>query len=111
MIPSQNRIEISVKGATSVLVGVKWLIRDYILFCRLCAVFEGTYILEKGISSFTIEEQTPDSPRKVVSIVTGGQTISCHHLVMEGKFVPKQVLSAPDQPSECVSRAVLIVSQ
>ena len=26
MIPSQNRIEISVKGATSVLVGVKGLI-------------------------------------------------------------------------------------
>lgn len=74
-------------------------------FCRMSAVFGGTYCLKLDIE--TIEVATSDSGK--VNVRINGQTITSDHIVMEGSYVPYKYDAKSS--GKMVSRGILITNQ
>ena len=55
-------------------------------FCRLCAVFGGTYFLGKRIDGIILKENN------IKGIITNGQRISCSHFVIGTSNCPKSLM-------------------
>ena len=53
-------------------------------FCRLCAVFGGTYFLQKPVDAVIIEDD------QVKGIMFNGQRITCKHLVADSRKFPEK---------------------
>ncbi|XP_042231029.1 rab proteins geranylgeranyltransferase component A-like [Homarus americanus] len=76
-------------------------------FCRLCAVFEGTYILRRPVSSLII-----NSGNTCLGLVSEGQRFKCSHLVIDAAYAPQEyaaIGSSPKQPS--LSRGIFIIDR
>lgn len=73
-------------------------------FCRLCAVFGGTYYLGKTIDGVIVEGS------KVKGISTNGVRIECDKLVMPGLLCPKKLQSPESSPSSPIRRSITLLS-
>ncbi|XP_015788928.1 rab proteins geranylgeranyltransferase component A [Tetranychus urticae] len=71
-------------------------------FCRLCAVFGGTYCLKRTIDGVVAKDDV------INSIIVGSQQIKCQNLVCSLSNVPKSLL-VPRQVTN-ISRAIFISS-
>ncbi len=58
-------------------------------FCRLCAVFGGTYYLGRTLDGLVINE----SDASVAAVITNGERIDCKHLVMPAHLCPPELAS------------------
>lgn len=59
-------------------------------FCRLCAVFGGTYCLKRPVNNIVLEEKT-NKPKKIYKeIVCGNQKLKSRDLIMSAAFAPKE---------------------
>ncbi|KAK8401360.1 hypothetical protein O3P69_002847 [Scylla paramamosain] len=75
-------------------------------FCRLCAVFEGIYILRKPVSSLVVH-----SPSHTCrGLLSEGQRFTCNHLVMSASHAPRDYLPR-DGSTQGVSRAVFLTDR
>lgn len=75
-------------------------------FCRLCAVFEGIYILRKPVSSLVVH-----SPSHTCrGLLSEGQRFTCDHLVMSASQAPTEYLPR-DGSTPGVSRAVFLTDR
>uniref|UniRef100_A0A0N7ZC84 Rab proteins geranylgeranyltransferase component A n=1 Tax=Scylla olivacea TaxID=85551 RepID=A0A0N7ZC84_SCYOL len=75
-------------------------------FCRLCAVFEGIYILRKPVSSLVVH-----SPSHTCrGLLSEGQRFTCNHLVMSASHAPRDYLPW-DGSTQGVSRAVFLTDR
>ncbi|RWS11124.1 rab proteins geranylgeranyltransferase component A 2-like isoform X2 [Dinothrombium tinctorium] len=71
-------------------------------FCRLCAVFGGTYCLKRSLNGIIV-----DTNSKVTHVITNNQRIKCEYLVTSLSQTPKCML--PEKLSYTVlSKAVFI---
>lgn len=61
-------------------------------FCRLCAVFGGTYYLGRSIDAVVVDTDSG----KVVGVVTGGQRIDCERLVIGTRNCPRELKAIGD---------------
>nr|XP_045584884.1 rab proteins geranylgeranyltransferase component A 1-like isoform X1 [Procambarus clarkii] len=76
-------------------------------FCRLCAVFEGTYILRRPVLSLVT-----DSENKCLGIVSEGQRLQCSHLVMDASCAPhKYTAIASLAAQKSISRSIFITDR
>ncbi|MPC07945.1 Rab proteins geranylgeranyltransferase component A 1 [Portunus trituberculatus] len=75
-------------------------------FCRLCAVFEGIYILRKPISSLVVDS----SSHTCLGLLSEGQRFTCNHLVMSASHAPREYLPQ-DESTLGVSRAVFLTDR
>ncbi|VDN21541.1 unnamed protein product [Gongylonema pulchrum] len=69
-------------------------------FCRLCAVFGGTYCLDRQIEGFII------SDNRVVAVVTQGQRIDCRYVIASHAYTPQKYIK--NLSKKRFNRAVLI---
>jgi len=63
-------------------------------FCRLCAVFGGTYYLGRSVDGIIVN--TSEQTKKVEGILTQGLRISCKHLIMGSSNCPQTLLQECD---------------
>ncbi|KAG0722555.1 Rab proteins geranylgeranyltransferase component A 1 [Chionoecetes opilio] len=75
-------------------------------FCRLCAVFEGIYILRKPVSSLVVHSPS----RTCRGLLSEGQRFTCSHLVMSASQAPQEYLPQ-DGPLQGVSRAIFLTDR
>ncbi|XP_064112420.1 rab proteins geranylgeranyltransferase component A-like isoform X1 [Macrobrachium nipponense] len=76
-------------------------------FCRLCAVFEGTYVLRRPVSSIILSENN-----SCVGLFSEGERFKCSHLVMDAFYAPNQYISSsPDSRQKSISRGIFIVDR
>ncbi|KAK8731812.1 hypothetical protein OTU49_007276 [Cherax quadricarinatus] len=76
-------------------------------FCRLCAVFEGTYILRRPVSSLII-----DSENKCLGVMSEGQRLHCSHLVMDASYVPERYSGIGSSAAQkSISRGIFITDR
>ena len=66
-------------------------------FCRLCAVFGGTYYLGKPVEALILKSN------HVEGVITNGQRISCKHLVMNAAHCPQSLRKEINIPHEEVT--------
>lgn len=69
-------------------------------FCRLCAVFGGTYCLHREINGFVLFEG------RVEAVITQGQRINCKQVITDCSYLPLNIDVAKSE--KMVHRAVLI---
>ncbi|XP_041359846.1 rab proteins geranylgeranyltransferase component A-like [Gigantopelta aegis] len=72
-------------------------------FCRLCAVFGGTYCLQMSASALVIHEN-----RCCAVITTEGQRIECKHVILGPTYTPKEFIHT-DRSS--ISRGILLTDK
>mmetsp|Transcript_36963 Transcript_36963/g.96835 ORF Transcript_36963/g.96835 Transcript_36963/m.96835 type:complete len:674 (-) Transcript_36963:2727-4748(-) len=72
-------------------------------FCRLCAVFGGTYMLRQGIDGFLMSR---DGGERCSGIVLNGKPVKAPWVVTTGACVPESLSQGPR--GHGVTRAVLI---
>ncbi|VDK77781.1 unnamed protein product [Anisakis simplex] len=70
-------------------------------FCRLCAVYGGTYCLKQQIDAFIIKNN------RIEAIQTRGQRISCKHVIISASYLPDCYLTK-EKRNKSVQRAILI---
>lgn len=75
-------------------------------FCRLCAVFEGIYILRKPVSSLVVHG--PSNTCR--GLLSEGQRFTCSHLVMSVSSAPQEYLPQSG-PAGSVSRAIFLTDR
>ena len=70
-------------------------------FCRLCAVFGGTYFLGRNIEGvFT------DANDKCLGIISNGQKIHCQKLVLSGQSCPVSLKQQKPKATEMIYRKI-----
>ena len=74
-------------------------------FFRLCAVFEGIYMLRKNIQGIKLDETN-----RVTSVVSEGQELKCLNVVMDSNYAPKETFSL-DTYHKGISRCALITDK
>ncbi|XP_023697489.2 rab proteins geranylgeranyltransferase component A 1 isoform X1 [Paramormyrops kingsleyae] len=75
-------------------------------FCRMCAVFGGTYCLRHSVRCLVLDKE---SGRCKAVIDTCGQRISCSHFVLEKGYVPEE--RRKGAACRQISRGVLITDR
>ncbi|XP_068220721.1 rab proteins geranylgeranyltransferase component A 2 [Palaemon carinicauda] len=76
-------------------------------FCRLCAVFEGTYVLRRPVSSIILNENN-----SCVGMFSEDERFKCSHLVMDAFYAPSQYISSyPDSRQKSISRGIFILDR
>lgn len=75
-------------------------------FCRLCAVFGGTYILNMSVSSLIVGQK---EKRCTGVITTAGQKIKCKWLFMESSYAPKEYIQSEKHRN--MSRAIILADK
>ncbi|XP_054736886.1 rab proteins geranylgeranyltransferase component A [Anastrepha obliqua] len=80
-------------------------------FCRLCAVFGGTYCLKRRIDDITIEADT-----NIANVVLEGKTIKANHVVSAQEHLPNVLLErnmgiyGQGDLVNCLSRGVFLTA-
>ncbi|XP_071544535.1 rab proteins geranylgeranyltransferase component A 2-like isoform X1 [Panulirus ornatus] len=76
-------------------------------FCRLCAVFEGTYLLRRPVSSLII-----DSQNSCCGFLSEGHCFKCSHVMMEASYAPKEYAAFRNsKPQQNISRGIFITDR
>jgi RAB protein geranylgeranyltransferase component A len=76
-------------------------------FCRLCAVFGGTYYLGRSIEAIV----TDNKSGKCIGIISDGKRINCQKLVMPGpKCSPDLRSVQPKCPSKVIERKICLTN-
>ncbi|XP_027206545.2 rab proteins geranylgeranyltransferase component A 1 [Penaeus vannamei] len=76
-------------------------------FCRLCAVFEGTYVLRRGVSSIVFNAEG-----KCAGLISEGQRFRCSNLVMDVDYAPQNYAPAKNvSTKQCISRAIFVTDR
>ncbi|KAK7085434.1 hypothetical protein SK128_008584 [Halocaridina rubra] len=76
-------------------------------FCRLCAVFEGTYVLRRSVSSIVLNADNACS-----GIISEGVCFKCSHLVMDTMYAPHQYIPVSNaSTSKSISRGIFIIDR
>lgn len=73
---------------------------------RLCAVFEGIYILRKPVSSLVLHSES----NTCRGLLSEGQKFTCSHLVMSVSSAPQKYLPQSG-PASRVSRAIFLTDR
>ena len=76
-------------------------------FCRLCAVFGGTYFLGRSIEAIVVSDK--DSTAKAV--FTNGQRISCSKLVLPKSICPKDLKINDTAHAVIIRREMALLSE
>ncbi|KAK4293747.1 hypothetical protein Pmani_033582 [Petrolisthes manimaculis] len=78
-------------------------------FCRLCAVFEGTYVLRKPVSHLVVDSGN----NRCIGLVAEGQRFGCDNLVMSSDLTPSHYHGDNGAWSELchISRAILFTDR
>ena len=71
-------------------------------FCRLCAVFGGTYFLSRSIEGIITDVET----NKCLGIISNGQKINCQKIVLPGKLCPDSLKKF--KSSEAIYRKIVL---
>ena len=71
-------------------------------FCRLCAVFGGTYFLSRSIEGIITDVET----NKCLGIISNGQKINCQKIVLPGKLCPDSLKKF--KTSESIYRKIVL---
>lgn len=76
-------------------------------FCRLCAVFGGTYYLGRSIDAIIT-----DANDNCIGILSNGLRISCKKLVMRGQTCPPDLRSNSEATSgEVIERRICLINE
>lgn len=79
----------------------------FFLNFRLCAVFEGTYVLRRGVSSIVFNAEG-----KCAGLISEGQRFRCSNLVMDVDYAPQNYAPAKNvSTKQCISRAIFITDK
>merc|ERR1719412_3117187 len=70
-------------------------------FCRLCAVFGGTYYLGRSI-----EALITDANNQCVGIISDGLRINCQKVVMRGQICPVDLKDTVKEKKEVIERKI-----
>ncbi|KAK3857778.1 hypothetical protein Pcinc_035987, partial [Petrolisthes cinctipes] len=78
-------------------------------FCRLCAVFEGTYVLRKPVSHLVVD----GGDKRCIGLVAEGRRFGCDNLVMSSDLTPSDYHGDNGAWSELrhISRAILFTDR
>lgn len=76
---------------------------------RLCAVFEGTYVLRKPVSHLVLDS----GDKRCIGLVAEGQRFGCDNLVMSSDLAPSHYLGDNGARAELrhISRAILFTNK
>lgn len=77
-------------------------------FCRLCAVFGGTYCLKKKCESFIVD---PTNNNKCNAVVIDGRRFNCDFVVTDYSTVHSGAVKSDESETKFISRAILITDQ
>ena len=75
-------------------------------FCRLCAVFGGTYYLGRSIDAIIT-----DANDNCIGILSNGLRISCQKLVMRGQTCPPDLRSNGEAVEEVIERRICLINE
>ncbi|KAI1287704.1 Rab proteins geranylgeranyltransferase component A [Halotydeus destructor] len=75
-------------------------------FCRLSAVFGGTYCLKQPLSAIKVD----DSKHVSSIVIANGKSIGCHHLVVGLAHCPRQLVQNNDDTIK-ISRAIFVTDK
>ena len=76
-------------------------------FCRLCAVFGGTYCLKKKCESFIVDSTN----NKCNAVVIDGRRFNCDFVVTDYSLVNTEASKSDESEVNYISRAILITDQ
>jgi len=71
-------------------------------FCRLCAVFGGTYYLGRSVEGIIVKED------RCVGLVTEGKRIGCDNLVIADRRMSARLETEDSRSTVCTSRGIYI---